>query len=194
MGEKSPIIKMTIYKGHWDQLPPNPKYPNQEPTAYIRASASTNEEIRDRLDTWCDDITRKAEELAESIKDQDGGSIARARDIAWHEIDTMLQEQSDGKPVVNDPQVYTTKYITKVCKKELEAKQKNGRLKDIKKSMVDRHNWQVVHWAMAKYGIETIADITDDQLNWIEDRVVDVQTNPTTTPSRASQALSKIFG
>jgi hypothetical protein len=106
----------------------------------------------------------------------------------------MLQEQSDGSPIGDDPQVYTTKYINKVCKKELGAFQKNGKLKDIKKSMVDRHNWQVVHWAMAKYGIETIADITDDQLNWIEDRVVDVQTNPTTTPSRASQALSKIFG
>jgi hypothetical protein len=185
---------MTIYRGHWEELPPNPKYPNQEPTCYIRANGGTNEEIRDRLDTWCDDIARRAEELAEAIKDQDGGSIARAREVAWSELDAMFQEAGGTDPIGNDPQVYTTKYIIRVCKKELVAKQKNGRLKDIKKSMVDRHNWQVCAWAKTKFGIESTDQVTNEHLDWIEDRVIDVQTNPTVAPSRGSRLLNSIFG
>ena len=185
---------MTIYRGHWEELPPNPKYPTQTPTCYIRAAAGTNDEIRDRLDEWCNSINSKAEELAEAIKDQDGGSIVRAREIAWQELDAMLQEQGGSDPIGVDPQVYTTKHIINVCKKELVAKQKNGRLKDIKKSMVDRHNWQVCAWALAKFGIESIDQVTNEHLDWIEDRIIDVQTNPTAAPTRASRMLNSIFG
>ena len=187
---------MTIYKGHWDQLEPNPKFPEQVPTEYIRASASTQEEIRDKLDTWCDSIARKAEELAEAIKEDDGGSIAQAREVAWAELDVMLQQAGGTDPVGVDPQVYTTKKIISVCKKELVAQQKNGKLKDVKRSLVDRHNWQVVAWAFAKYGIECAEHITPEQLDWIGERVVDVQNNPTTTvaPTRASRVLNSIFG
>ena len=184
---------MTIYKGHWEQLPPNPKYPEQEPTAYIRASAGTQEEIRDRLDTWTNGITSIVNDQAEDIKEQYGCSIAIARETAWQEIDSALQGISDGAPIGDDPQVYTTKHVIKVCKKELVARQKNGKLKDIKKSLVDRHNWQVIHWAFAKFGIETTADVKDEHLDWIEERVVDVQTNPTTQPTRASRVLDSIF-
>ncbi|CAB4202496.1 hypothetical protein UFOVP1369_20 [uncultured Caudovirales phage] len=185
---------MTIYKGHWEQLPPNPKFPEQEPTEYIRASAGTQEEIRDRLDTWCDDITRKAEELADTIKEQDGCSIAVAREIAWAELDAMLQEQGGDGPIGVDPQVYATRHIIRVCKKELVARQKTGRLKDVKRSLVDRHNWQVCAWACAKFGIESADQITQEHLDWIEDRVVDVQNNPTTAPIRANRVLNSIFG
>jgi hypothetical protein len=185
---------MTIYKGHWDQLEPNPKFPDQEPTEYIRASAGTQEEIRDKLDTWCNDITRKAEELAEAIKEEDGGSIAQAREVAWAELDAMLQQAGGTEPIGVDPQVYTTKKIISVCKKELVAQQKNGKLKDVKRSLVDRHNWQVVAWAQAKYGIESQEDITTKHLDWIEDRVVDVQNIVPTAAPRSQRVLNSIFG
>jgi hypothetical protein len=184
---------MTVYQGHWDQLPPNPKYPDQEPTAYIRASAGTNEEIRDRLDTWSTNIINIVNDQAEDIKEQDGTSIARAREIAWQEIDSALQAYSDGRPIGSDPQVYTTKYCIGVCKKELQARQKNGRLKDIKKSMVDRHNWQVVHWACARFSIETLSDIEPEHLDWIEDRVIDVQSTPVATTTRSQRMLNQVF-
>ena len=99
---------MTVYKGQWEQLASNPKYPNQEPTAYIRASAGTQEEIRDRLETWADGITSIVNDQAEDIKEQFGCSIAVARKTAWQEIDSALQSASDGTPIGVDPQVYST--------------------------------------------------------------------------------------
>jgi len=185
---------MTIYKGHWEQLPPNPKFPEQEPTEYIRASASTQEEIRDRLDTWCDRISAKAEELADTIKEQDGISIAVARTQAWAEIDAMLQEAGGSDPIGVDPQVYTTKHIIQVCKKEIVARQKTGKLKDVKRSLVDRHNWQVCAWAIVRYGIESIDQITDEHLDWIEDNCIDVQSNPATPPVKNNRTIASIFG
>jgi hypothetical protein len=185
---------MTIYKGHWEQLPPNPKYLDQTPTAYIRASAGTQEEIRDRLDTWSTSINIWVTHESEDIKEEFGCSIADARKVAWHKIDSALQGVSNGEPIGVDPKVYTTKYIVDYCQKELTAKQNNGRLKDIKKSIVDRHNWQVVHWAYAKFGIETPEQVTNEHLDWIEDRVIDVQTNPETPRSRGDRAVDSIFG
>lgn len=185
---------MTVYRGHWEQLPPNPKFPEQEPTEYIRASAGTQEEIRDRLDTWCDRISAKAEQLADAIKEQDGIPIASARQLAWAELDAMLQEAGGSEPIGVDPQVYTTRHIIQVCKKELVARQKTGKLKDVKRSLVDRHNWQVCAWAIARYGIESVDQITDEHLDWIEDNIIDVQSNPTTAPVRVNRALASIFG
>jgi hypothetical protein len=185
---------MTIYRGHWEQLPPNPKFPEQEPTEYIRASAGTQEEIRDRLDTWCDRIASKAEQLADTIKEQDAIPIAVARQQAWAELDAMLQEQGGYEPIGVDPQVYTTKHIIQVCKKELVARQKTGKLKDVKRSLVDRHNWQVCAWACARYNIESVDQITDEHLDWIEDNIIDVQSNPATPSVKNNRTIASIFG
>ena len=189
--------KMTVYTGHWEQLEANPKYPDQEPTAYLRANKEVNAEMRDTLKVWCEYLSTMAFAQVDSIRyDNPKITKSQALKMAWATLDQAIRLNCDepDRPVGQDPQVYGMEYTIKFCLKELAALQKNGKPKDIKQSIVDRHNWQVVHWAFAKWDITQESDITDAIVDWLEPRLIDVQTNPQPTLSRANRQLNNIFG
>ena len=187
---------MAIYTGHWDQLPPNPRFPDQEATRYLRANRETNIEIRETLKTWCEYLATIAFSQADSIRyDHPQLTKSQAQKQAWATLDQAIRLNCDDPdtPIGEDPQVYSMEYTIKFCLKELESKKKDGKPKDVKKSIVDRHNWQVVHWAYAKFNVETQDDLTQEFFDWVDSRLIDVQTSVPATPSRAAKMLDSIF-
>jgi len=187
---------MTIYTGRWEQLPPNPRYPDQEPTAYVKTDAGTANDIRETLNTWCEFLATIAFSQADQVKyDNPRLTKSQAQKAGWATVDAAIRLNCDepDTPVGNDPQVYTTEQIVKFCLKELKARQKNGKLKDVKKSIIDRHNWQVVHIAYTRFNIESESDITDELLDWIDARTIDIQRDAPLPLTASQRRLGSIF-
>jgi len=187
---------MTIYTGRWDQLPPNPRYPDQEPTAYVKTDAGTATEIRDALNSWCEYLATIAFDQARVVKHSTPGlTKTQAQRAGWATIDAAIRLNADDpdQPVGHDPQAYTTEQIVKFCLRELKARQNNGRLKDVKKSIIDRHNWQVVHIAYTRFNIEKTADITPEVLDWIDARSIDIQRDAPVPLTASQRRLGSIF-
>lgn len=187
---------MAIYTGRFEKLPPNPRFPNQDPTAYLKTDKQTDAEVRETLKTWCEYLATIAFSQADSIKyDNPGLTKSQAQKAGWATVDQAIRLNCDepNTPIGADPQVYTTEYITKFCLRELAAIQKNGKPKDIKQSIIERHNWQVVHIAYARFNIESEADIKQEVLDWIDSRAIDVQVNAPQIPTRSQRLLGSIF-
>jgi hypothetical protein len=183
--------EMTIFRGHWEQMPENPNYISQEPTQYLRATAEVTADVRETMTVWTEYLSTTMNALADNIRYDDATKTkSQARNEAWAVIDDAVHAFQTPVSIGLDPRVYTTQQIVKVCVRELGALQKNGRPKDIKRSMVDRHNWQVVNWAYFKFGTEKF---TEEQLDWIEDRVIDIQVNTVATETKSQRMLREMF-
>jgi hypothetical protein len=184
-----------LYQGRWAQMPINGRFPTQDPTRYLKTDRETDLEIRETLQMWCEYVACYMQAEADAIRaEQTQLTAAQARKIAWATIDHALKSQADSQePIELDPQVYSTEYIVKFCLRELQAVQNSGLPKDVKRSMVNRHNWQVVHWAYSRFGITCAADITPACWEWMDQRLIDVQAELPAVQTRASRLLDSVF-
>lgn len=168
---------MAQYIGSWRVMPANPRFPEQQPTRYLRAQPTVVLEVREQIQNWCDYVRTLVDESAASIKfDEPLLTPAQARTRAWLAMDrnfSTVHEIIYGYPrteIGNDPRVYTIREMISFAERELAARRDTGQLKDIKASIIDRHNWMVIMSGWTHDG----GRLTDRMLAWIDQRAIDI--------------------